>query len=370
MKAQNTGGPLLLSVVIPCYNEAHVLRDTAEELHRYLTATDWDAGCGKRWEVVFVDDGSTDETLSVLKEVTNRYPNMRFVSYARTGGQGKALQAGFSAAAGQWIVTFDADLDYKPDCIKQFLAVAMQANADIVVGSPYRPGGGIENCPWARLMMSRLMNWYFRKLFRIGVTTFTAILRLYKKEALERLLLASYDKDFLPELLIKADLLKMSIIELPAVSVWDKAKTARRGKGQGVVATARKAARHLAIGLVERPFALLFYPMLLVFAAFILMTIGVGSLFLSHFAASGAGLLIDIRNSFSASYQESPHTFIFFVGAAQSLLIMFFAAVIILQNKTKSDNDFILMTKLHESIAQTMGGVHRDRQITPPDNEA
>ena len=342
----------LLTVVIPCLNETAVLRETAAELDDYLSRSDWDAGLGKRWEIIFVNDGSTDDTAGVLASIGARYPNVRSLNFARSSGQGKALQAGFEAARGEWIVTFDADLDYQPSHIRSFLAVALRTDADIVVGSPYRRGGRIENCPWPRLAMSWLMNWYFRQLFKIGLTTFTAIIRLYRRRALDRLLLASYDKDFLPELLIKADLLKMSIVELPAISVWDAGKTRRRGKGFNIVSTARKAARHLAIGLVERPFSLLFYPMLLVFVLFVMMSYGVAHLFWMNFAASDAGLLLDIREALSISYQQSPHTFIFFVGAAQSLLIMFFSAVVVLQIKNKSDTDFIIQTKLYEAISR------------------
>jgi glycosyltransferase involved in cell wall biosynthesis len=292
----------------------------------------------------------------VLQRICTEHPEIRYLTYPRTGGQGKALQSGFAAARGEWVATFDADLDYGPSHIQEYLEYAVRLQADIVVGSPYRPGGAIVNCPWPRLAMSRLMNWYFRKLFPIGVTTFTAILRLYRRETLEKLLLASYDKDLLPEILIKADLLKMSIVELPAVSVWDAKKTRQRGKGASIFSTARKAARHLVIGLTERPFGLLFYPILVVLALFILMSVGVATLFVSNFAASDAGFLIDIRTALKTSYFESPHTFIFFVGAAQSLLIIFFAAIIVLQIKTKSDNDFIILTRIYDSISRTRQG--------------
>ncbi len=355
---------ILLSVVIPCLNEAAVLSATADQLHHYLSETDWDDGQGKTWEIIFVNDGSTDNTSEVLQRICARYSEIRYLTYPRTGGQGKALQSGFAAARGEWVVTFDADLDYAPSHIKEYLEHAVRLKADIIVGSPYRPGGGIENCPWPRLAMSRLMNWYFRKFFPIGVTTFTAILRLYRRETLEKLLLASYDKDLLPEILIKADLLKMSIVELPAISVWDKEKTRQRGKGASILSTARKAARHLIIGLTERPFGLLFYPILAVFALFILMSVGVATLFISNFVTGDAGFLIDVRNALRTSYFESPHTFIFFVGAAQSLLIIFFAAVIVLQNKTKSDNDFIILTKMYDSISRTRHGAEA-RLSTP-----
>jgi len=81
----------------------------------------------------------------------------------------------------------------------------------------------------------------YRRVFQTGLSTYTAILRLYKKECLQLLLLCSYDKDLLPEILIKAQVLKLHVEELPVVSVWGEQKTNKRGKGISLVATGRKA---------------------------------------------------------------------------------------------------------------------------------
>ena len=178
------------------------------------------------------------------------------------------------------------------------------------------------------------------------LTTYTGILRLYKKQSLDLLLLCSYDKDLLPEIIIKAEVLKLHLEELPVVSIWEEEKNRARGKGIGLVSTARKAIRHLAIGLVERPFFFLLYPMLLMAVLFALMSIGIASLFLQNFMSKESGFLVNVQNAFGQSFSRSPHTFIFWLFLGQSLLLMLSTGLIILQNKWKADRDFLIQTRL------------------------
>jgi glycosyltransferase involved in cell wall biosynthesis len=344
------GQPVLLSVVIPCHNEERIVAQTAHELEEYLTTVDWSCGEPPSWELVFVNDGSTDGTLRELQRIAAADPRVRCISYRRCGGQGKALQVGFSRARGHWVICFDADLDYRPKYIGEFLDHALKTEADIVVGSPFRAGGNIVNCPVARVWMSRAMNWYFRLVLPGDISTYTGILRLYRKQALDLLLLCSYDKDLLPEILIKANILKMCVEELPVDSIWDPAKSKARGKGIGVVSTGGKILTHLSIGVIERPFLFLVYPILITSALFAYSSIAIMKLFIDHFSNTPAGLLVDIRSAFAVSFDGSPHTFLFWLFLGHALLVMFFSGVIILQNKIKGDRDFIVQSKLYELL--------------------
>lgn len=347
---QDSAPPILLSVVIPCHNEEAIVAQTAQELSEYLRTAEWSFGEPPSWEIIFVNDGSDDGTLAELQRIAFEDPNVRCVSYRRCGGQGKALQVGFSRARGEWVICFDADLDYKPRYIAELLAHAVKTEADIVVGSPFRPGGDILNCPRVRVWMSRAMNWYFRRVLQDGVSTYTSILRLYRKQALDLLLLCSYDKDLLPEILIKAETLKMCVEELPVRSIWDPMKSKARGKGIGVVSTGRKILKHLSIGVIERPFLFLTYPIVVIAGLFAYFGLGIVKLFFEHFSVTGAGLLVDVRSAFALSFENSPHTFIFWLFLSNALLVMFFGGVIILQNKIKGDRDFIIQTKLYELL--------------------
>src|SRR3569833_30684 len=90
--------PILLSIVIPCHNEEGILSRTVTELKDYLGTVDWSCGLPPTFELVFVNDGSTDGTLAELERLAALQPNLRHVSYRPCGGQGKALQTGFKYA--------------------------------------------------------------------------------------------------------------------------------------------------------------------------------------------------------------------------------------------------------------------------------
>ncbi len=343
-----------LSVIIPCHNEEAILKATANKLVRFFSTEDWDCGLGKTWEIVFVNDGSSDATLACLRQIQGSNSNIVVVTYSRAGGQGKALQRGFSEAKGLFLVTIDADLDYKPQYIPGMLRLAIDSDADLVVASPYMKGGTITNCPKSRLLMSRAMNLYFRHVFRSRLSTFTAIFRLYRREALEKLLLSSFDKDILPEIIVKAELLKMSIVEFPVDLSWSDETIALRGKGLNIVPTAKKALAHILIGVVENPFYFLRYPLMgFLFAALWLST-SFTILVIGNFSSGQDGLLRDLTNALAASFYRSPHTFIFFVGIIQIAFLFLFATLIIIQNKSKREDDFKVLTKLHETIKNTL----------------
>lgn len=339
-----------LSVIIPCHNEEAILKATADHLVRFLCTADWDCGLGKTWEIVFVDDGSSDTTLACLQEIQGTHPNIVVATYPRAGGQGKALQHGFSRAKGLFLVTIDADLDYKPSYIPRMMQLAIDAHADLVIASPYMKGGTITNCPRSRLLMSRAMNLYFRHVFHSRLSTFTAIFRLYRREALEKLLLSSFDKDILPEIIVKAELLRLSIVEFPVDLSWSDETIAVRGRGLNILPTAKKAGAHILIGVVENPFYFLRYPLIGFLLAALWISTSVIILVTGHFSSGKDGFFKDLTNALAASFYDSPHTFLFFVGIIQIAFLFLFATLIIIQNKSKREDDFKILTRLHETI--------------------
>lgn len=104
-----------ISVVIPCYDEA----ENVGPLYRRLSAALEPLG---PWELLFCDDGSSDGTLEVLKELRGGDPRIRFVSFSRNFGHQEALRAGLERAAGVVVVTMDADLQHPPELIGELVA--------------------------------------------------------------------------------------------------------------------------------------------------------------------------------------------------------------------------------------------------------
>jgi dolichol-phosphate mannosyltransferase len=117
-----------LSVVIPMYNEAEVLPLLVNRLRPVLNDLD------ETYEVLAVDDGSTDATAAQLFGLRRAWPQLRVVRLRRNSGHQAALTAGLHLAAGQYVVSLDADLQDPPEKITEMLALAREANLDVVYG--------------------------------------------------------------------------------------------------------------------------------------------------------------------------------------------------------------------------------------------
>jgi glycosyltransferase involved in cell wall biosynthesis len=338
----------LLTVLVPCFNEASILQETVADLAAYLDAGKWRQGLGAEgdWEILLVDDGSTDATAAILPELALSNSRVRYLSYRINGGQGLALQKGFAAARGDWIFCVDADLDYAPEHIERFLTLAEKSGAEIVIGSPYMRHGSTSGVPLLRLGMSRLMNWYFRKVLKLGFSTYTSILRLYRRETIQALLLTSRDKELLPEIVIKAALLGTPMIEAPAHLHWRPRHRDRRRRGAGVLTTARKTVRHLLWGAIENPMLFFLVPALTVGAGTVWFGVAMAILFVSSYSQTTLGGLQAITFAANNLIENNPQTVVAFVVLLLTGLILFSLSIIILQNKLKREHDFIYLSRL------------------------
>ena len=128
MIEKHTGDPELdISIVLPVYNEAGNLRSFIPELSVALQAI------GRSYEIIAVDDGSTDDSLEVLRELKDDEPNLRIVSFRRNFGQTAGFAAGFDLSRGRYVITMDADGQNDPADISRLLDV-MDEGYDIVSG--------------------------------------------------------------------------------------------------------------------------------------------------------------------------------------------------------------------------------------------
>ncbi|MER5350408.1 glycosyltransferase family 2 protein [Kitasatospora sp. NPDC002551] len=120
--------PPLLSVVIPIYNEQEALPLTVQRLRPILD------GLSVTYEVVGIDDGSTDATPAIMQKIHQDWPEFRIVRFARNSGHQAALTAGIHRAFGDYVVSIDADLQDPPEKIPEMLSLAREQNLDIVYG--------------------------------------------------------------------------------------------------------------------------------------------------------------------------------------------------------------------------------------------
>ena len=177
-----------LSVVIPVYNEAENIRPLLERLKSALGEAPGQA------EILFVDDGSTDRTLALLREAQRRDARIRIAHFRRNLGQTAAMAAGFRLARGKAVVTIDGDLQNDPADILRL--VEMLREWDAVCGIRVHR----RDTPWKRIS-SRIGNGFRNWATGDNIIDTGCTLKAYRRECLERLELYQGMHRFLPTLL-------------------------------------------------------------------------------------------------------------------------------------------------------------------------
>lgn len=177
-----------LSIVTPMYNEEANVRTFCRRLYDAL------ATLPETWEVVCVNDGSTDATLRLLLDEIERRPNMRVVNLARNFGQHAAVMAGFATSQGEWVITLDADLQNSPEEIPK-LVEAFRQGHDLI--GTIRVG---RQDPFFRKWASHLTNQLIRKISGISLADFGCMLRGYSREVVSGILANPEYRTFIPAL--------------------------------------------------------------------------------------------------------------------------------------------------------------------------
>ncbi len=188
-----------ISIVVPVYNEEESLPLLAAEIHGALRPL------RRPYEVIYVDDGSTDGTPGVLLELARQDPATRVIRQPRNTGQTAALDAGFRFARGGIVVTLDADLQNDPADIPRLLA-AMDEGYDVVSGVRTH-----RRDTWVRRASSRIANRVRNRLTRDDVTDVGCTLRACRAEHLRAVPMLAGMHRFLPTLLAMAGARKTEI---------------------------------------------------------------------------------------------------------------------------------------------------------------
>lgn len=178
----------MLSIVIPVYNEA----DSLETLHRELASLAEKESYAL--DVIFVDDGSTDESWSVIQRLAENDVRVRGLRFRRNFGKAAALNAGFSHAQGELVMTLDADLQDDPCEIPRFLA-AMQNNLDVVSGWKK-----VRLDPWHKVYPSRIFNAMVSKLTGVKLHDHNCGMKCYRREIFDEVQLYGELHRFVPVL--------------------------------------------------------------------------------------------------------------------------------------------------------------------------
>lgn len=177
-----------LSIVVPVYNEAGNVEPLIHSLKEVLGTM------RAVWEIVVVDDGSTDATWHELKEAAVHEKNLKIVRFVRNFGQSAALAAGVAEAQGDVIITIDGDLENRPEDIPVLLG-ELKDHADVVCG--WRKERWTDQ-KVLRRAPSRAANWLLSRITGLSIHDFGCTLRAYRREFIQDVALYGEMHRFLP----------------------------------------------------------------------------------------------------------------------------------------------------------------------------
>src|SRR2546430_6202906 len=170
----------IVSIIVPALNEEENISQCVEQLFRAM------GDAGYRAEIIVVDDGSTDKTLSVARSLQRQYGSLRILDLRRHYGKSTAIREGVKAAKGDIIAFFDADMQYNPMDLVRMVAFAYEG-ADVVSGSrDYRTYGRM------RTAISRTYNKVLRLLFKVTLSDSNCGMKVLTREAADPDVLLRY----------------------------------------------------------------------------------------------------------------------------------------------------------------------------------
>jgi len=179
-----------LSVVIPLFNEEKSL----DELYSSIAKTI--SKINLKSEVIFIDDGSKDNSWEIIKNIAKKYSNVKGIKFLRNFGKSQALSAGFNESTGDIIITLDADLQDDPEEIESLYKLINEENFDLVSGWKKKRYDSLifKNLP------SKLFNWVARKTSGIKLNDFNCGIKAYRKDVVKKIKLTGGMHRYIPVL--------------------------------------------------------------------------------------------------------------------------------------------------------------------------
>ncbi len=179
----------MISIIVPFFNEEESLRSLYQEITKFSSQLD------RLYEIIFVDDGSTDKSLSILKSFAQVDNHVRIFSFRRNQGKAEALTIGFAKAKGDYVITLDADLQDKPSEIKKILEKTKEG-WDVVCGWRKNRKDSIF-----KIISSKIFNALAEKLWGLRLHDYNCGLKVFSKDAAKSLRLYGGLHRFIPVLL-------------------------------------------------------------------------------------------------------------------------------------------------------------------------
>jgi glycosyltransferase involved in cell wall biosynthesis len=320
----------LVSLILPAFNEEAILEKNFDVLLSYIQSQ----GADFDWEIILINDGSSDRTGEIVDGIGRRCSLVRVFHHAVNFGLGQALKFGFGRCRGDYVVTFDVDLSYSPEHIGQLLEVISSTNAKLVLASPYMAGGKISNVPMLRRVLSVGANRFLSLLARGRLSTLTCMVRAYDGHFIRNLNLRATGMDVMAETVYKAMVLNARIEQVPAHLDWGL-QQATDGSRQSSMRIFRHIVATVLSGFIFKPFIFFVFPglLLLGFSAYVNIWM------IIHFVNAYSDLAaaqaeVTLSQAVAVAYAGHPHTFI--VGLLSMMLAIQLLSLGILALQSKS----------------------------------
>ncbi|WP_299432337.1 glycosyltransferase family 2 protein [uncultured Maribacter sp.] len=188
-----------LSIIIPLLNEEESLKELHDWIVTVMQSNHF------LYEILFIDDGSSDESWNIISKLANTNPNVKGIRFFKNYGKSQALHAGFNAANGEVIITMDADLQDSPEEIPELYQLIQNKGFDLISGWKKKRYDSII----AKNMPSKLFNWAARRTSGVKLHDFNCGLKAYKKEVIKNIKVSGEMHRYIPVLAKNAGFAKI-----------------------------------------------------------------------------------------------------------------------------------------------------------------
>lgn len=333
-----------ISLIVSAYNEATLICCTMERLIGYMNSNFVD----REWEMILIDDGSTDNTFELMEQTAQGQSNIRIIRHRRSFGQGRGFRSAFDTASGDILVTLDADLSYEPRYIGRLIDEMESSNADIVIASPFLSASRITNVPFSRKILTIWANKFLSLTSLHGLSAITCAVRAYRADVVQLLPLNSNGMEINLEIILKAQMMNLYVTEIPAMLKWSSSKNSRRKRP--TVNLLKTMFRYSFFGLLFSPNILFLVPLALMLSMFLIYGFSLFKILIGRVSYGLGELSLPVLKATSEAirwtFLNYTHAFYFLIASLVISFFLFTVWFISKQNKFYFEQNYSLLHSL------------------------